>query len=86
MQHLVGFFFFFFISSSAGVASAQSSFNIDVLNATKGNHVCALFFSFLASEFFAIAFHSAITPCSVISPMSLLGAVGVGGLCGGLAA
>lgn len=75
-RHLVGLFFFFFlflISSSAGVANTQSSFNIDVLNAKKGNHVCACFFSFLASEYFAIAFHSAITPRSVISPMSLLG-------------
>lgn len=71
---------FFFISSSAGVANTQSSFNIDVLNAKNGNHVCVLFFSFLASEFFAIAFHLAITPRSVISPMSLLGAVaGMGG-------
>lgn len=35
-----------------------------------------VFFSFLASEYFAIAFHSAITPRSVISPMSLLGGGG----------
>lgn len=82
IRHLVCFFVFF-ILSSAGIANTESSFNIDVLNGKKGNHVC-FFFPLLASEIFAIAFHSAITPRSVISPMSLLGAVGV--LCAGLAA